>query len=218
MTITDVALIVATVAGPILAVQAQKVVEKLNVRKGGQQRIFKALMATRATRVHSDHVQALNMIDLEFTGTGLRKQTAAEREVVVRWRIYADHLNYKFDDEDKTALKIWVERGDELFTDLLEAMAKALGYGFDRVQLRRGIYFPKAHDEQERRRMIFENALCGVVTGQTPLAMRVVDFPVSTEAMEMQMQFQAAILRMVGAEGKIQVTVVPRPTLEGKAN
>lgn len=214
MTITDAALIAATVAGPILAVQAQKWIEKLNVRKSGQLRIFKALMATRATRVSVDHVQALNMIDIEFNG-GRGRQTAAEREVVNRWRIYADHLNVKTDEEDKAAVRVWTDKSDDLFTDLLEALAKCLGYPFDRVQLRRGIYFPRAHDEQERRRMVFENAICKVLTGETPLAMRVVDFPVSAEALEMQMQCQAAMLRMIGQDGLLRVTVAP--AIDGKA-
>lgn len=42
-------------------------------------------MATRATRLDGEHVNALNRIDLDF-GAGSRHQNAREREVINRWR------------------------------------------------------------------------------------------------------------------------------------
>ena len=58
----------AVVIGPILAVQAQKMVERIKDKRERQLKIFKALMTTRAERVSREHVQALNMIYIEFYG------------------------------------------------------------------------------------------------------------------------------------------------------
>jgi hypothetical protein len=62
----DWSIIGATILGPILAVQAQKWVEIIRERRGRKLWIFHTLMATRAARTSTEHVQALNMIDLIF--------------------------------------------------------------------------------------------------------------------------------------------------------
>jgi hypothetical protein len=199
MTVSDTILILATIAGPILAVQAQKWIERATERGSAQKRIFFALMATRATRVAPDHVQALNMIDLEFSGSGWRRQTSREREVVNRWRIYADHLNQDVDEAD-----LWNAHGDELFTDLLVALAAALRYSFDRVQLRRGIYYPRAHGEAETRRVVFEKAVVKVFTGESPLSMKITEVPGTEESFELQRNLQVALLDLV-KDGRITI-------------
>jgi len=204
-TITDTVLILATLAGPVLAVQTQKFIERATERKQGQRRIFDVLMATRATRVSPAHVEALNAIDIQFRGNGWRVPTAKEREVLKRWRIYADHLNLDVDEASEAKVTAWNVNGYELFADLLEALAKALGYSFDRVELKRGVYWPKAHGDAEIRQRIIERGLLEVLIGKQPLAMRVVDFPVSEEAFELQQQVQQAILKMAGPDGKLQV-------------
>jgi uncharacterized protein DUF6680 len=94
--------------------------------------------------VSADHVQALNMIDIEFYGG----RTTEDRAVVDAWKIYLDHLNHKYDDRQ---LDAWVEKGTDLFTELLFAMSKALGLKFDKVHLKRGVYFPIAHAETSSR-------------------------------------------------------------------
>src|SRR5690349_8684388 len=95
--ITDTCLIVATVAGPVLAVQTQKFIERATERTRAQRGIFNTLMATRAARVSAAHVEALNAIDLHFRKNGWRSRSVKEREVSRRWRIYADHLNTVLD-------------------------------------------------------------------------------------------------------------------------
>jgi hypothetical protein len=77
---TETYLILATFAGPIIAVQTQKWIERANERRLAHRRIFYALMATRAMRASVEHVQALNMIDLEFQGPWWRPQTPGEKK------------------------------------------------------------------------------------------------------------------------------------------
>ncbi|MCG0019452.1 DUF6680 family protein [Vibrio parahaemolyticus] len=68
MDIKDWITIGAVIIGPILAVQAQKIIENITERKRRKLQLFHTLMETRATRLSGAHVSALNMIDLEFYG------------------------------------------------------------------------------------------------------------------------------------------------------
>ncbi len=173
ITISDGLIIAATLFSPLIAVQVQKWIERATERRNAQKQVFYDLMATRATRVAPKHVEALNRIDLEFKSQGRPK----EREVLNRWRIYADHLSINLDQANEAAITQWNIQGDELFTDLLQALAAALSYPFDRVQLRRGIYYPRAHSRAELRREIFEQEIIRLLLGDSSLNMRVTEFP-----------------------------------------
>lgn len=177
MTIADGFIIFATFFGPIAAVQAQQWVEYLQRKREAQQQIFRTLMATRATRLAPDHVHALNRIDIDFGAAG-RRQTPREREVINRWRIYADQLNIALPEPPTQAQQeAWVQRADDLFIDLLFALSEALGYSFDRVQLRRAVYRPRGHGEVEVRQDIIQRGIAGLFTGETALPMKVTEFP-----------------------------------------
>ena len=135
----------AIIMGPILAVQAQKIVEIFKEKRDRRMNIFKTLMSTRAERLHRDHIQSLNMIDIAFYGKNIfcqRIKSKKEKAVTDAWKSYKTHLGEK---ENYDTLDLWLKRGDELFTKLLFEMSKALGYDFDEVQLRRDCYRPEAH-------------------------------------------------------------------------
>lgn len=55
-TVSDALLIGATVAGPVIAVQVQKWIERARADHESRVRIFKTLMMTRATRLAPDHI------------------------------------------------------------------------------------------------------------------------------------------------------------------
>lgn len=142
MTLSDVALILATVAGPVFAVQAQKFVERVRAARDRREGVFKALMATRGTILSPRHVEALNMIELEF-------QDDEFRDVREAWRSYLDHLN------EKVAFQTWDDKRSDLLTALLSAMGRALRYDFGNVDIKKGWYNPQQHlnDEQEGRQL-----------------------------------------------------------------
>ncbi len=75
-------------------------------------------------------------------------------------------------------------KGDELFTNLLFATSKDLGFRFDRVQLKRGTYTPIAHGEIEAEQTELRRATLSLVTGKHALQMNVVGFPVDPDAVE----------------------------------
>lgn len=160
MNVTEGILILATIAGPVLAVQAQKWLERIREARKRRLNLFFQLMATRASRLSHEHVRALNMIDIEFYGDD------KYRSVIDAWRIYHDHLN----DQTVTDAQIssWVNRGADLFVDLLYAMSRALGYNFDKVQLKRGSYSPRAHSDNEAAQIGIRDSLAAILNGTKP--------------------------------------------------
>jgi hypothetical protein len=89
-------------------------------------------MTTRTAPLDSNHVQALNMIALEFRD---RKYEALRR----KWEIYLRHLNTSSTDDR------WFENRNNLLADLLVEMGRVLGYRFDTAHVTNQAYRPRYH-------------------------------------------------------------------------
>ncbi len=173
----EVIMTAAVIIGPILAVRAQKVVESLSEQRERRMRIFRTLMSTRAERVNREHVQSLNMIDIEFYGRvlpviGTKYQTKKEQAVTHAWKMYNSHLNRQSEYE---TLEPWLKKSNELFVELIYAMSQCLSYDYDKVQLERDCYRPQAHGEYDEIHFSLLSGLEKVVSGKRPLPMFVVN-------------------------------------------
>jgi len=176
----DWIVVLATIAGPILAVQAQKAVERFRERRDRKSAVFAQLMASRAARVSAEHVQGLNLIDIVFYGSstlGFRRRSRQEQAVLDAWKEYHDHLNVGLGAEGE-GLRHWDIKREELFVNLLHVMSQDVGYTFDRVQLKRGAYSPVAHGELEHEQRAMRKAVISGLSGESPLKMQVVQMPV----------------------------------------
>ena len=69
MTISDGLMIIAILIAPFLAVFAQRQIDLWREQRQRKLWVFKTLMATRGRTLSPEHVQALNMIELEFKKT-----------------------------------------------------------------------------------------------------------------------------------------------------
>jgi hypothetical protein len=200
MTISDTLLILATIAGPIAAVQAQKWIERARERRNCRLSIFQTLMATRAIRAaSSEHVQALNLIDVFFGG-----KSANDRAVRDAWLVYLDFFNQPVPNGEDNA-RAHNERGVDFLVALLEAIAKTLGYDFNSVQLKRGGYYPRGHADENAARGIIRDNLVKVLTGAQPVKMAVVSFPVSEEALKNQQLVQEALLKTLSGDQPLKI-------------
>lgn len=184
MSTKDIIMTAAVILGPILAVQAQKFIERTQEKKNRRMSLFKTLMSTRAERLNRDHVQALNMIDIEFYGRLLpflktRYQTRKEQAVTHAWKSYNSHLNQK---DEYESLDQWIKKGDELFTNMLYAITQSLNYDYDKVQLQRDCYRPIAHGNIENTQLAILDGLDQLVNKGRPLPMYVVNFPPQEQA------------------------------------
>jgi hypothetical protein len=121
--------------------------------------VFRVLMSTRASGLAPDHVQALNMIDVEFYGRG--KTT---RDVLEAWKAYLDHLN-----GNVLTGHAWATRRDDLLFDLLQKMGAYLGYHFDKTELRRTSYFPRGYGAKEWEQQQIRELALALLKGERSL-------------------------------------------------
>ena len=137
--ITDIIMVIAIFAGPIIAV---RITEKLRLSKDSRDRkvhIFRNLMATRSAPLAAMHIEALNLVELEFQAA-----PHPSASVVAAARLYMDHLR-----DSQYPKDMWGSRKGELLVDLLYEMSKALDYNFDKVQIKAGSYYPSAYGETD---------------------------------------------------------------------
>jgi hypothetical protein len=171
-------IVMATIAGPILAVQAQKMVERFRERRVRKLWIFHTLMATRANRTANEHVQALNMIDLSFYGSRIfwiLRRTRKEQAVLDAWTDYRTQLNTAAQPD----VGLWYGKCDELFINLLHAISCDTGFSFDRVQLKTGSYTPIAHGDLMAEQTATRKLWLEVLKGTRPLKMEITNLPVA---------------------------------------
>jgi hypothetical protein len=118
--------------GPIKALKIQRELDDQREERNRKVNIFKSLMSNRSTRLTYQYVQALNLIDVEFTGSSDKEKAVREA-----WKELHDlYSNYKTTPNAE-------ERSTDLNIALLGAMARCLGYDFDKVHLKRGGYYPE---------------------------------------------------------------------------
>lgn len=172
--------IIAVLVGPVLAVQAQKWVERRQAKTGMKDGIFRTLMATRAARLAPEHVQALNMIDIAFYGKrsfGRQRQSNAEVQVCIARRVYFDVLNVDANAMSESRAEQWAHDRDEKFYALLAAIAIAQNFDFNSVDLKRAVYSPVAHGTIETDQEAIRVGLAKLLKGEVALPMRVVNLP-----------------------------------------
>ena len=212
-----VATIIAIILGPILAVQIQKLIERITQKRDEKRRLFMTLLATRARQLSPEHVQALNMIHVVFSN---KKQK--DQAVVEAWDLYRDHLcdrteppkpqadgtvseadRIKFDN----LLREWGEKSNELLCSMLTKMADSLGYHFPELLIKKGAYTPQWHGDLEQHQMTILRGLAEIMLGLRSLPTKVTEFPVNEEANKVLMRFlqgkQPLPFRMEGPSEKL---------------
>ena len=170
MTISDWLVILAIIIAPILAVQVQKILEAIKETKNNKMELFKSLMATRATPLYPKHVEALNMIDIEFY---------KNKKVVEAWKLLHDNFtNYPKDIKEasyEAKLAACADKSNELLTELLYEMSKVLDYTFDKVLLKRGCYIPKGHGDFQFEQDLIRRGLIEVLLGNQSIPISVTE-------------------------------------------
>jgi hypothetical protein len=202
MNISEWLLIAVTAAGPVLAVQAQKWVERAREAHNRKLWIFNTLMMTRGARVAPDHVRALNGIDLAFYGhrvLGKAFRGKAAQAVLDVWHDYHEHLSTPPANPIPTEAdqRQWNAKGDELFLNLLQALAEATHHKFDRQQLRMGGYMPIAQGEIETEQKAVRQLALRVLSGQNTLKMDIASWPVDQAAIAQQKKWQGDVLTAI---------------------
>lgn len=196
----------AIIVGPILAIQAQKLIERITQRHDEKRKLFMTLMATRGLRLAPEHVQALNMIDIIFTAKSkamsifmsiiFSRRSKKDKAVIEAWSEFRDHLSdcpkqptsqagtetSKADMSTyKTQLDTWSSKNNDLLIELLGKMAESLGYHFDKVLLKKGSYTPQQYENLENLRMLNMLGFADVLVGTKSIRVEITNLPSNEE-------------------------------------
>lgn len=211
----------ATLMGPILAVQAQKWLESLRRTRDNRLGVFYTLMATRATRVAPAHVEALNRIDLEFRPDRYwffqPKRKLEEKSLVEACRQYAQQLDTTFDENAEAQRVAWNTKTHDLFYELLHKMSGVLGFKFEKSDLQKNAYYPKAHGWREDLQAKVLVGAAEFLQGHQSLKMAVTEFPVSDSAAQRQIEL-SDLMKNVLSEGSVKVNLTSAPKSKSKTS
>jgi len=186
MNIDTWAVVFATLLGPVLAVQAQRIVAQRGEARQRKLWLFRSLMNTRVGTLTVEHVNALNAVPLEFH---------KDKVIMQSWRTYLDHLNHQ-----NAAIETWGTKRVELYTDLLEKMAKKLNYGFDPLQLKNEIYAPRGHFELENDQTLIRRGIVELMKGERTLPLDVRSIAQDPEAAKRIADLQDALTKWLNGE------------------
>ena len=193
---TDIAIVIAALLGPVLAVQTQKWLERKRDSKERQLTIFRTLMSTRAAILSAHHVEALNAVPVEFYGTGGKLKSINDA-----WKLYLDHLK-----DREYPRETWPQKRSDLLIDLLHLMSQFLKFSFSRAQIGRDIYSPTAYEEVEFDQTIIRKGLVKLFNGEgaLPLAIREVPTPSHGDA-ELQAALQAVLTEVLQGKSSLAI-------------
>lgn len=153
-------MISAILSGPLFAVLITEGIRRYHEMRDRKVRLFRSLMSTRASTLSPSHVEALNLIDIEFD---VKKR--AERPVIEAWKLYHSHLN----DQSYEDTEAWLKRTELLLVDLLHAMSTCLGYSFDKAHIKNSSYYPKGYGEIELDQHRTRKSLVELLEGKKAL-------------------------------------------------
>lgn len=167
MTVTDWLTIVAIFLGPIVAVRVTRYLDDKKEARERKLRVFKTLMATRGAALSPTHVEALNLIDLEFSSRNRK-----DKEVIDAWKAYLDHLQTTYIPLDQ-----WGPRRVELLVELLHKMSIVLKYQFDKTHVKNAVYSPRGHGELDDDQTVIRRGLRELFEMKKVIPMYVTNWP-----------------------------------------
>lgn len=194
---SDLLMIIAVLSAPLVAVQVERFLEQKRNKRERKLNIFKTLMATRGRNLDPRHVEALNMIDLEFDG---------ERDVTDAWKSYLDHLlnvpkypgsEGKSEEAKKSEkalydsqISTWGDQKDNYLAELLHTMGKRLDYNFDKTHIKRSIYSPQGHADIENEQQLLRRASIELLMGRLSLPVKTIPSDPSQDILDRQREEQ----------------------------
>ena len=196
--VSDIAIIIATLSGPVLAVQAQKWLEKGRAINERRYQIFRVLMATRATRLSPQHVEAVNAIPVEFYGSGKKL-----KPIIDNWHSYIDAL----DNTGNLEGQVLALARHNAFLNMLHSISTYLDYSFNRSQLEKDVYYPEGHAVIEADQEVIRRGFAQLFKGEISLPMAVTEFPATADDQSLANQEALQKLLLEWLEGQRSVKV-----------
>jgi hypothetical protein len=141
MTSETWAIVAATGLGPILAVVLSLWRESVRSKYGRRLHVFRTLMATRKVGISNEHVNALNLVEVDFYRCS---------KVEMAWNDYKEFLN------DRSKLPVneqWSDEKEKLLAKLLFEIAAVLHFNIPAIDIYKGGYAPEGWAYRDSRAM-----------------------------------------------------------------
>ena len=98
---------------------------------------FRILMATRKVGISPEHVNALNLIEVDYYG---------ENKVIEKWKEYTRYLTGKAEENEE-----WHKERNKILSRLLFEMAKVIGFDIPAIDIFEGGYAPGGWQHRDQR-------------------------------------------------------------------
>jgi hypothetical protein len=170
------AVVLATFFGPIAALIITFVRDGRSQKYNRRIYVFRVLMATRKIGISNDHVNALNLIEVDFYKC---------KKVEAAWKSYLEHLNSIVQLDNEAAATAWGETKERRLAELLFQIAQVLKFDISALDMFKGGYAPQGWAHKESR----QNEMLDFVHG---LAEGTVQFPIWLNGVTQQPQNQPA--------------------------
>ena len=146
----------AIVIGPLAAVVISGYLDRRRAKMDRRRQIFRALMKTRRTWGSPEHVEALNLIEVDFYGAGSVQQAYKNL-----FDYFEKDIPRRPDEDDKQFSERKTKHHASLLTKLLKEMADELGYKKDSLEILEGGYSPILFGEIESDQTKIRKLLAG---------------------------------------------------------
>ena len=136
---TTLAIVFATILGPILAVWASEIRQQRRQFRDRKEWVFRTLMSTRGAKLRSEHVEAINNIEFAFP----RKSCISVEDAR---SLYRKHLRHPDSiSQDQATSQAWARKLNDLFAELLYQMSLDLKIPFSKSEITEESYHPDAY-------------------------------------------------------------------------
>jgi len=159
-----VATIVAVLVGPIFAVIVTRLMDNFRAARERKFKIFRSLMKTRKMPIHQEHVEALNLVEIEFI---------KHVQVITTWKAYLENLGTELPSTtDKAAFDSAMQKRDGLLTKLLSDIADVLKIKITQLDILHGNYVPQGWVNDDTDQRLVRTQLLNVLYGRAPISIR----------------------------------------------
>lgn len=184
MTIFEIVTIAAIIGGPIFGVVIGRHLQNRGFEHDRRMEIFRTLMRTRRTPTLPEHVGSLNLVEIEFR---------RDPKVIEAWKALFKHLGTQHPRRpDEVVPDGANEQGagardtaygnrlhDErqrLLAKLLHAMAKAVGFKIEQLEIFEGGYTPQGWADVELEQTVIRRFFAHLAVGQRAIPVAVLDY------------------------------------------
>ncbi len=171
--------IVVILIGPFVGIWGNGILDRQREQKARKMDIFRTLMRTRNARLSSDHVGAINLVEIEF----VKHQKVIEKWTELRKHYGETHAKKPNEENDPD---LYDERLNkervELLTEMLSSMAEVLDFKVEQLRILKGSYYPQGHADMELAQFIIRDYAVGLAFGKRNVPVEIINLPNNSDS------------------------------------